>query len=118
MLFIIIALVAFMILTSLFIAAAAMAASSADNRREELLRQHEFEASGGVESRHASQHRDGTGCWNPAQGNLVREQRKAERLETLIAPTQAGVAPGPLASSNFDRCTMVIIEAEHRLLAR
>jgi len=47
----------------------------------------------GVEG-HASQRRDGTGRWNPAQGFLVRGQRQRESVGTLIAPTQAGIEPG------------------------
>ena len=47
----------------------------------------------GVEG-NASQRRNGTGRWNPAQGFLVRGQRQRESVGTLVAPIQAGIKPG------------------------
>jgi hypothetical protein len=41
---------------------------------EEAASRDNLDASGGVESRHARTHRDGTGCVNPVQGFLVHEQ--------------------------------------------
>ena len=49
---------------------------------------------GGIGRGHARSHRDGTGCGNPAQGLLVREQQQRESAGTLVAPTQAGIKPG------------------------
>jgi len=43
---------------------------------------------------HASQRRNGTGRWNPAQGFLVRGQRHRESVGTLVGPIQAGIESG------------------------
>ena len=47
----------------------------------------------GVEG-NASQRRNGTGRWNPAQGFLVRGQRHRESVGTLVGPIQAGIESG------------------------